>query len=335
MLIERMKKLRVLGDLPPVYPNGWFCIAESSELKPKQIKPVTFMGQNLTLFRGDSGSVHLLDSYCPHLGANFNIGGRIVDNNCIQCPFHGWIFSGDTGKCTKIPYSPSDKIPSKAAVSVWPIVERNCHIYVWYHCDGEEPTWEIPIISEAESGEWKYKGRTEHEIMCHIQEIPENGADIAHLNYLHLAGVNEGNDITRIKMDKTEPLIKHIWNGKWEPQDEPNKHAATMFLKQYMTFAGIQIPLTYTDLKAVQIGPGIVHMHLDFGFLGRGIVMQHITPEDAVQQRARFVMFAKTTAAFAKFYLVSEANHFERDIFIWTNKRYVKNPLYCKDDGPI
>lgn len=83
--------------------------------------------------------------------------------------------------------------------------------------------------------------------------------------------------------------------------------------------------------------------------------MQHITPEDAVQQRARFVMFAKTTAAFAKFYLVSEANHvstpssesglcrtqiirflqFERDVYIWTNKRYVRNPLYCKDDGPI
>ena len=45
MLIERMKKLRVLGDLPPVYPNGWFCIAESRELKSKQIKPVIFMGR--------------------------------------------------------------------------------------------------------------------------------------------------------------------------------------------------------------------------------------------------------------------------------------------------
>uniref|UniRef100_A0AC34PV19 3-ketosteroid-9-alpha-monooxygenase oxygenase component-like C-terminal domain-containing protein n=1 Tax=Panagrolaimus sp. JU765 TaxID=591449 RepID=A0AC34PV19_9BILA len=46
-------------------------------------------------------------------------------------------------------------------------------------------------------------------------------------------------------------------------------------------------------------------------------------------------MFARTTAAFAKFYMVSEANHFERDIYVWTNKKYLKNPLYCKDDGPI
>lgn len=61
-----------------------------------------------------------------------------------------------------------------------------------YHCDGKEPDWEIPNVDEIISGEWKYKGRTEHEINCHIQEVPENGADIAHLNYLHLSGINNG-----------------------------------------------------------------------------------------------------------------------------------------------
>lgn len=61
-----------------------------------------------------------------------------------------------------------------------------------YHCDGRDPEWDIPDIDEISNGEWKYKGRTEHEINCHIQEIPENGADIAHLNYLHLAGINKG-----------------------------------------------------------------------------------------------------------------------------------------------
>ena len=250
-----------------------------------------------------------MDAYCPHLGANFNVGGRVVDNNCVQCPFHGWVFSGETGKCTRIPYSASEKISSKASVDVWPVLERNKGIYVWYHCDGLDPTYEIPEIPEIDLGEWTYRGRTEHEIMCHIQEIPENGADIAHLNYLHLAGVNEGNDVTRIELSKTEPLVKHIWEGSWScGEEDDDKHIGTMLLKQFMTFAGIQIPLTYTDLKAVQIGPSIVHMHLDFGFLGKGVVIQTVTPEDAVNQRVRFAMFAKTTAAFAKFYLVSEAN---------------------------
>ena len=49
MQIERMKKLRVLGDIPPVFPNGWFRIAETDDLKPKQVLPIVFMGKNFTL----------------------------------------------------------------------------------------------------------------------------------------------------------------------------------------------------------------------------------------------------------------------------------------------
>uniref|UniRef100_A0A1I7YMA5 cholesterol 7-desaturase n=1 Tax=Steinernema glaseri TaxID=37863 RepID=A0A1I7YMA5_9BILA len=332
--IERMKRLRVLGELPPVFPNGWFCIAESGDIAPKQIKPIIFMGEQLTLIRSENGKVHLIDSYCPHLGANFNVGGRVVDGDCVQCPFHGWVFSGETGKCMRIPNC-EGTIPEQAKVSVWPVKEINKSIYVWYHCDGHDPEWDVPEIPEITNGSWVYKGRTEHEILCHCEEIPENGADIAHLNYLHLIGVNEGNNITRIQMDKTEPLIRHVWNGKWEQEPAPNKHISAMFLKQFMTCAGVPIPLTYSDLKAIQIGPGIVHMMFDFGFLGRGIVMQHVTPEEPVQQRVRFTMYADLNDAFAKFFLISEANHFERDIYVWTNKRYLKNPLYAKNDGPI
>ena len=45
-----------------------------------------------------------MDAYCPHLGANLGVGGH-VRGNCIECPFHGWQFDGETGKCMKIPYA--------------------------------------------------------------------------------------------------------------------------------------------------------------------------------------------------------------------------------------
>lgn len=41
---------------------------------------------------------------------------QVVDDNCIRCPFHGWIFSGETGECVRIPYS-SGTIPGQARVS--------------------------------------------------------------------------------------------------------------------------------------------------------------------------------------------------------------------------
>ncbi|KAM3722020.1 Cholesterol 7-desaturase [Dirofilaria immitis] len=333
--LEQLKKVRFIGEIPPVYPNGWFCIAESRQIKLKEIMPIIFLGQQLTLLRSETGKVYLINSYCPHLGANFNVGGRVVDNNCIQCPFHGWIFNAETGICKRIPYESNSTIPEQAKISIWPIVEKNMHIYAWYHCDGKDPEWEIPDIDEISNGEWKYRGRTEHEINCHIQDIPENGADIAHLNYLHLAGINKGNDISKIEMENPEPIIRHIWDGRWEQQSEPNKHIGVMYLKQVMTIMKIPIPFTYSDLQARQIGPGIVHMMFNFGILGRGIVLQHLTPEEPLFQRSRFVMYSNLPKIYANFFLLCESIHFERDIFIWNHKCYVKRPLLTKNDGPI
>lgn len=61
-------------------------------------------GMNLAVFRGESGRSYILDAYCPHLGANLGVGGT-VDGDCIACPFHGWTFNGDDGKCVKIAYA--------------------------------------------------------------------------------------------------------------------------------------------------------------------------------------------------------------------------------------
>ena len=58
----------------------------------------------LAVFRGESGQSYIVDAYCPHLGANLGVGGT-VDGECIACPFHGWTFRGDDGKCVKIAYA--------------------------------------------------------------------------------------------------------------------------------------------------------------------------------------------------------------------------------------
>ncbi|KJH52421.1 rieske [2Fe-2S] domain protein [Dictyocaulus viviparus] len=298
--INRLIKLRRLGELPPVYPNGWYCIAESDQVKPKSIKEVTVFGQFLTLLRSESGEVHLIDSYCPHLGANFNVGGKVVDNNCVQCPFHGWIFSAENGKCVRIPYD-DGSIPEQAKVTVWPVLERNQHIYVWYHCDGNDPEWEIPEFDEITSNIWKYGG----------------------------------NNLLNIDLDNTKPFIRHVWNGKWTPKSGDEAHVSIMYLDQYMTIGSYKIPLTSTRLKAEQHGPGIVHMLFDFGILGRGVVLQHVTPQEPLLQLVRFKMFSTVPSWFSKFFLISEATQFERDIFIWSNKKFIKNPLVVRNDGPI
>ena len=66
-------------------------------------------GLHLAVFRDESGQVHAIDAYCPHLGANLAVGGKVT-GSCLSCPFHGWRFRGEDGKCVHIPYSETGKL---------------------------------------------------------------------------------------------------------------------------------------------------------------------------------------------------------------------------------
>lgn len=118
--------------IPPVYPNGWFVLCESDDIKKSQVRSVDalgvfsvvsgdenakiknylfsvcfiglFTGEHFAVFRTSEGAAYVLDAYCPHLGAHLGVGGRVV-GDCVECPFHGWQFRGADGQCTAIPYT--------------------------------------------------------------------------------------------------------------------------------------------------------------------------------------------------------------------------------------
>ena len=52
---------------------------------------------------------------------------------------------------------------------MWQSLERNQLIFVWYHADGEEPTYEPAIIPNVDGDltsqeAWVYHGRNEYEV---------------------------------------------------------------------------------------------------------------------------------------------------------------------------
>lgn len=53
----------------------------------------------MVVFRAKDGKAHALHAYCAHMGAHLGMGGKVVNNQCIQCPFHGWVYDGETGTC--------------------------------------------------------------------------------------------------------------------------------------------------------------------------------------------------------------------------------------------
>ena len=105
--MKKFKSFNRVSERPPNYPNGWIPVLESSDLKVNETKPVFTCGYELVVFRGPSGEAHVIDAFCPHLGAHFGMAAKVAKgrcgNDCITCPFHGWVFRAKDGVCTDIP----------------------------------------------------------------------------------------------------------------------------------------------------------------------------------------------------------------------------------------
>jgi len=289
---------REIGRIPPAYPNGWFHLLYSWEIKA--------------------------DAYCPHLGANLGLGGK-VNGDCIQCPFHGWEFNGETGLCVRVPYT-QQQIPASAKIKTYPVIEVNRMILFWYHIDSLKPEWYPPIFKEIQDGTYVFHGMTEHHVRAHIQELPENGADIEHLHFLHKP----------FTIDKLSSILGHLWSATWTPGKGNEKHLAHLKLTQWFTVFGKKIGFTSVQANITQTGPGLVPLSFSTPF-GKAIVIECVTPVAPLHQRARHVLFSEKRMPrfIAKFILHGLILQYERDMPIWYNKTFRHNPLLVKEDATI
>lgn len=161
------------------YPNGWFCVAFSDELKPGAIITRPIMGEEVVVYRTERGTIRAVRPYCPHLGAHLGAeaGGKIEGED-IVCPFHRFAFD-TTGACVRTGYGTP---PPRASLITYPVREVNGTIYVWRHSLGAEPDWEVPVLPTAVRGRFSHQTL---EMGGHPQSIIENAFDFGHLRQLH------------------------------------------------------------------------------------------------------------------------------------------------------
>ncbi|CAK1553251.1 unnamed protein product [Leptosia nina] len=322
--IARSQMNRQLGGkVPPPYPNGWYALAESRDLSVRKVIPVDALGLNLCIYRGEDGVARIVDAYCPHLGANIGVGGT-VRGNCIECPFHNWQF-GDDGICTHIP--DIQNVPKGISIRSWDCMEVDGAVWVWYDAEKRPPLWTVPPLDEIK--DWGYRGRNEFIISSHIRDIPENGADAAHLNCIHKMSF-----LTDI--GKRLPFLNniigfHTWQTDWRRTDD--WHIAEMTIDQsYFMFKHNVFPF---KIRVKQIGPS--HVRLLFtSIFGETAVLQSVTPIGPMLQKVVHRIYTPTSNAIAGALLVyAEARQFERDVVIWNNKTHVSSPPYVKTDRTI
>ena len=164
------------------FPFAWYPIVVGESLAVGEVRSVRLLARDLVLWRDEDGTAHVMDAYCPHLGANLGIGGR-VEGCHLVCPYHWWSWDGE-GRNVSIPYS--DRVNNKARVRTYRTVERNGFVMFWFHPDADQsPLWEVPELPEYRSDEWIAVEPAEWVVRCPWQELAENGPDYVHLRTVH------------------------------------------------------------------------------------------------------------------------------------------------------
>jgi 3-ketosteroid 9alpha-monooxygenase subunit A len=176
---------------PNTFPRGWFIVAESSELD-KGPMAVRFFGQDLALYRGESGRPVMLDAYCAHMGTHLTAGtsamivknGRQIEGDSIRCPYHGWRYNAE-GHVDDIPYF-DGPCPKSASIRSYPVRDHMGCVMAWYDPEGREPDFEPPFLPEWDDPQW-VRWELDHlgALPVHPQEILDNMCDMAHLGPTH------------------------------------------------------------------------------------------------------------------------------------------------------
>lgn len=114
----------------------WHPIYRSEDLRRCRAVPVEILSEKFTLYRGESGSPHIVAFRCAHRGTQLSTG--FVEGEDIRCRYHGWKYDA-CGHCVEQP-SEITSFASKVRIRSWPVQEYLGLIWAYFG-EGEIPAF--------------------------------------------------------------------------------------------------------------------------------------------------------------------------------------------------
>jgi phenylpropionate dioxygenase-like ring-hydroxylating dioxygenase large terminal subunit len=139
----------------------------------------TLAGENVILYRTESGAPVAFEDACPHRMAPLSLGRLIGD--VIQCGYHGLCFDSQ-GKCVKAPGQ--NRIPAAAKAHVFPTVERYGFIWIWLGEPALADERSVPNFFWMTDPEWAISDGY-HYIQANYQLLNDNLLDLSHETFVH------------------------------------------------------------------------------------------------------------------------------------------------------
>ena len=155
----------------------WHPVCCSHELKAGRALPVRILGEDSTIYRGDSGTPYLVGSRCAHRGTQLSVGS--IEGECIRCFYHGWKYDG-TGQCVEQP-AEGESFADKVRIPGYPVKEYIGLIFA-YLGEGDPPP--LPRYPRFENPEILLDVAALHRICNYFNNI-DNSLDSTHVRFVH------------------------------------------------------------------------------------------------------------------------------------------------------
>lgn len=251
--------------------RAWYPVARSVDIESPQAAEL--LGVPLVAFRTEDGRAAVTARRCLHRGGDL-AAGRVVGDS-IECPYHGWRYRGDTGRCVAIPaMGPDARIPANAEIASYPAEER--YGLVWT-CVGD-PLVGVPDLPELEPLEMTFLAGPPVTTTAGMLAALENFRDVAHFPFVHATSMGE----VPHRVEKLEVEVDGF-------------HCR--MTRDYSAKAGFAD--IYRDEEMVfnyhAVVPSLVTARLDYGDRGQRLVAEAFCPL-GVEGGCRIFMFAGTAA---------------------------------------
>ncbi len=180
--VEQLKLLTQTGPdtlMGKLLRQFWHPIATASKLAPGTARAIRILCEDLTLYRGESGTAYLVGGQCAHRCTVLQTGW--IQDDQIRCMYHGWRYDG-TGQCTEMPAEKNGK-PELVRIAGYPTHEYAGLIFA-YLGEGEAPPFDLPRKDALEAPGMDISLR-EDVWDCNWLQQCENSLDATHVSYVH------------------------------------------------------------------------------------------------------------------------------------------------------
>ena len=180
----------------------WQPVFCSHELAAGRAAPIRILGEDVTLYRGESGTPHVIGFRCAHRKTQLSIGW--IEGDCLRCFYHGWKYDG-SGQCVEQPAEPKP-FAEKIRIPGYPVQEYLGLIFV-YLGKGKPPP--LPRYPKLESPEQSLDTVRLDRICNYFNNI-DNSLDNAHVRFVH----GRHRETARDEIVKGDPMIS-VAESEW------------------------------------------------------------------------------------------------------------------------